>query len=707
MAHQSDLRFTFRMVDGMEFEVIEFTLDEALSETFRLELDLASPDPAVDFAQVLDHPALFTLWRGEQPVRYVHGLVSTLEQGETGFRRTRYRAVVEPELARLKQSSDWRVFQTQNVPDILQSVLKRHGILHYEQIVTGEHLPREYCVQAGDTDYDFLERIAREEGFYYTFLHSADGHQLIHSDRLFVQGRIGDEPVLYNADIGGDQAEAALRRFRYVENVRTARQTQRDYLFTHPGYDQEHSLRGSDLRHDPRRPYERYDYPGRYKVDEAGKPFTENRLRGHRRDARIALVEGDDPRLMPGISFELSGHPRQEWNSGWRPVRLHHHGVQHTSQAEEGAGSDQGTRYHYTAELVTDRTEWRAEPLPKPRIDGTQPATVVGPPNEEIYCDAWGRVKIQFPWDRLGRFDDHSSCWVRAVQNWAGAAWGHMAIPRIGQEVLVIFMNGDPDQPVIVGRTYMATQPPPYELPKHKTRMTIKSQTHKGQGSNELRFEDEAGQEEVYIHAQKDQNNHVNHDETTFVGHDRSEQVENDETLTIGHDRKETIGNDEQVAIGQDRRHEIGEDDYLSIGRNHTITTGKDRIEEVGNNRHDKTTANHRIAIGGHLEQDVQGHAHLQAGQEILHRTRVYRIQAQDQIILQGPGGTLCIDEGGITLDGVSIQMLGPLTQIPNGSTNSIAIDGVPDPGEPVCLGCLLKAIAEGRSLIRMEGAYF
>ncbi|MDG3714587.1 type VI secretion system tip protein VgrG, partial [Pseudomonas aeruginosa] len=465
-------------------------------------LDLASPDPAVDFDQVLDRPALFTLWRGEQPVRYVHGLVSTLEQGETGFRRTRYRAVVEPELARLKQSSDWRVFQTQNVPDILQSVLKRHGILHYEQIVTGEHLPREYCVQAGDTDYDFLERIAREEGFYYTFLHSADGHQLIHSDRLFVQGRIGDEPVLYNADIGGDQAEAALRRFRYVENVRTARQTQRDYLFTHPGYDQEHSLRGSDLRHDPRRPYERYDYPGRYKVDEAGKPFTENRLRGHRRDARIALVEGDDPRLMPGISFELSGHPRQEWNSGWRPVRLHHHGVQHTSQAEEGAGSDQGTRYHYTAELVTDRTEWRAEPLPKPRIDGTQPATVVGPPDEEIYCDAWGRVKIQFPWDRLGRFDDHSSCWVRAVQNWAGAAWGHMAIPRIGQEVLVIFMNGDPDQPVIVGRTYMATQPPPYELPKHKTRMTIKSQTHKGQGSNELRFEDEAGQEEVYIHAQ-------------------------------------------------------------------------------------------------------------------------------------------------------------------------------------------------------------
>ncbi|HFT8622564.1 TPA: type VI secretion system Vgr family protein, partial [Pseudomonas aeruginosa] len=286
----------------------------------------------------------------------------------------------------------------------------------------------------------------------------------------------------------------------------------------------------------------------------------------------------------------------------------------------------------------------------------------------------WGRVKIQFPWDRLGNFDDHSSCWVRAVQNWAGAAWGHMAIPRIGQEVLVVFMNGDPDQPIIVGRTFMATQPPPYELPRHKTRMTIKSQTHKGQGFNELRFEDEAGQEEVFIHAQKDQNNVVNNDETTFVGHDRTEEVENDEILTVGHDRKETIGNDEQVTIGQDRRHEIGEDDYLTIGRNHTITTGKDRIEEVGNNRHDKTAADHRIDIGGHLDEDVQGRAHLQAGEEIVRRTRVYRVQVQDQLVLEGPGGTLRIDASGITLDGIAITVKGPMTQSGGGGANALSL---------------------------------
>ncbi|MGO4333254.1 MULTISPECIES: type VI secretion system Vgr family protein, partial [unclassified Cupriavidus] len=376
--------------------------------------------------------------------------------------------------------------------------------------------------------------------------HDADGHRLIHSDRLFVQGRIAGGPVLYNPTPGGDQPEPALRRFTYTENVLTARLTQRDYTFTHPQYDQEHAPLGADLDHQKTH-YAHYAYPGRYKRDEAGRPFTEARLRGHRRDARLARVEGDDPRLVPGLSFELTGHPRGDMNHGWRPIRMRHHGVQHTSQAEESAGSEQGTHYSYTAELVPDRAEWRAEPLPRPCIEGPQSATVVGPAGEEIYCDEWGRVKVQFPWDRQGKHDEHSSCWIRVAQNWAGATWGHMAIPRIGQEVIVDFWDGDPDQPVITGRTYRSNQLPPYALPHHKTRMTIKSQTHKGEGYNELRFEDEKDQEEIFVHAQKDQNIHVRHDETTFVGHDRSEQVEHDETIAIGHDRKETVGNDEQV----------------------------------------------------------------------------------------------------------------------------------------------------------------
>nr|WP_286938130.1 type VI secretion system tip protein TssI/VgrG [Achromobacter sp. UBA4530] len=383
---QSHIRFTFAIGDE-SFDVVEFTLQEGLSETFLLDVELASANAAVNFGNVLDRPALLTIWHGDLPVRYVHGAVSSFVQRDTGFRRSRYSATVEPRLARLKLSSDWRIFQSLTVPQITEAVLKAHGLtLDYEQRNTTAHQPREYCVQAGDTDYHFAERIMREEGFFYSFRHSAQGHQLVHSDRLFIHGRVGDEPVQYNPTPGGDQPQPALRRFAYTESVRTARQTQRDYTFHHPRYSHEHTRDGQDLKHQGRR-YERYDYPARAKYDEAGRPFAENRLRGHRRDARMALVEGDDPRLQPGISFTLAGHPREDMNRGWRPVRIVHRGTQHASQAEESADAHSGTHYHYEAELVPDDTEWRAEPLPRPRIEGPQNAVVVGPPNEEIYTD--------------------------------------------------------------------------------------------------------------------------------------------------------------------------------------------------------------------------------------------------------------------------------------------------------------------------------
>jgi len=665
MPTQSDLRFTFDLV-GSEaqdvFEVVEFEFREALSETFLLAVELACANSAVDFGQVLDRSARLTLWHGDIPVRYVHGAISSFVQRETGFRRTRYSAVVEPRLARLKLCSDWRIFQSLTVPQIAEVVLKDHGIAHdYELRNTTEHQAREYCVQAGDTDYHFIERIMREEGFFYSFRHSAEGHQLVHSDRLFIHGSLGDEPVQYNPIPGGDQPQPALRRFEYTENVRTARQTQRDYTFLHPRYAHQHSRDGRDLDHQGRR-YERYDYPARAKFDEAGRPFADNRLRGLRRDARVALAEGDDPRLQPGISFTLAGHPREDLNRGWRPVSIVHRGRQHTSQAEESANASSGTLYRYEAELVPDDAEWRAEPLPKPHMDGPQNAVVVGPPNEEIYTDEYGRVKIQFPWDRLGKHDEFSSCWIRVTQNIAGATWGHMAIPRIGQEVIVNFLDGDMDQPIVIGRAYNRLQLPPYELPRHKTRMTIKSKTHKGEGSNELRFEDEKDQEEIYVHAQKDQNIHVNHNETTFVGHNRTEQV--------GHDESVVIGNDQRLAIGRDRRERVGQDEEITIERHRTIHTGMNHAETVGNNRHDTITANLRADIGGHSENMVHGTHRLETGQRIERRTMHYHLQTGDRAVIEGPGGNITIDDSGITLDGIAIKVKGPIQQMPGGRGN-------------------------------------
>ncbi|MFG0685246.1 type VI secretion system Vgr family protein [Pseudomonas sp. WSY_20] len=491
MPRQSDLRFTVTAPAG-DFEVAAFSLDEALSTPFRLHLELASFDPAIDFAKLLDQPLTLHIAQGSV-VRHVHGLVSTFEQADTGHRRTRYRATVEPALARLGLCADWRIFQALSVPQIIEQVLKQHGISDVELVSTREHLPREYCVQAGETDLAFVERLAAEEGFYYAFEHRADGHRLIVSDRLYSHGTLDGEPVTYNPNAGGDQPAPALHRFAYAEQVRTARQTQRDYTFTHPRYNQQHSIDGPELDHQ-RSDYERYSYPGRYKQDEAGRPFTETRLLALRGDARLARVEGDDARLLPGPAFTLSGHPRDDMNRGWRTLRLHHEGVQTTSQQEEAADAEQGTRYHFSAELLPDHADWRAPLPPKPRIDGPRIATVVGPEGEEIYCDEFGRVKIQFPWDRLAACDEHSSCWVRVAQNWAGPAWGHIAIPRIGHEVIVDFLDGDCDQPIVTGRAYPATHPTPYKLPVHKTLSAIRSKEHQAGRANELRIDDTHGE---------------------------------------------------------------------------------------------------------------------------------------------------------------------------------------------------------------------
>ncbi|OAI84662.1 Rhs element Vgr protein [Pseudomonas putida] len=229
-------------------------------------------------------------------------------------------------------------------------------------------------------------------------------------------------------------------------------------------------------------------------------------------------------------------------------------------------------------------------------------------------------------------------------------------------------------------------------MPANKTRMTLKSQTHKGDGFNELSFEDEAGQEEVFIHAQRNQNNVVKNNETTLVGNDRSEQVENDETLTVGHDRKDTVGNDEQVSIGRDRRHEAGQDDDLVIGRNHRIKTGKDRMEEVGNNRRDKTGASHHIEIGNHREEIVQGHAYLDAMQEIRHRTKTYRIQVEDEFVLEGPGGTFRINRTGIFLNGVALDFKGPMQLTTGGSGTSHMVTGVSKEGLAMDQVCGMRA---------------
>ena len=608
MPSQSDLRYTFEpLVGNAEFEVVSFELKEAISTPFSLELELVSFEPDINFGELLDKPVVFTMWDDEGPVRYVHGLVSRFSQGESGFYRTYYHALVEPILARAGLRSNWRIFQQKTVPQILELMLERQGIDQYELRASMDHPVREFCVQAGETDLDFIARLAAEEGFVYRFEHSEKLHKLIITDQLLSLGLIShgalktendddddDEgffegedvidpnTVLYQSNSGGDQARACLRRLRYSEQVRTSRQVQRDYTFTHPAYRQEHRAAGPFLEHQST-DYERFDYPGRYKRDAVGKPFTENRITALRHDVRIAEVQGDDVRLQPGLSFTLTGHPRDDLNAHWRVNSVVHKGSQFTCLQEEAAGVDQSTRYEQTAQLVPGRTEWRPAPLDKPRVDGPHMATVVGPPGEEIYCDEWGRVKVSFPWDRESNNNEFSSCWVRVSQGWAGGSWGAMAIPRIGQDVIIQYVNGDPDQPMITGRTYCGNQLPPYDLPDHKTRMTIKSQTHKGDGFNELRFEDELGKEEVFIHAQKDQNTQVNNNQSLTVGVDRTQKIGQDESIAIGRNRLRAVKANDTLKVGGGKNDLIAGDYEVEAGNTIRLKCGKTLIEMHAN----------------------------------------------------------------------------------------------------------------------------
>ncbi|SNS81867.1 type VI secretion system Vgr family protein, partial [Pseudomonas japonica] len=286
----------------------------------------------------------------------------------------------------------------------------------------------------------------------------------------------------------------------------------------------------------------------------------------------------------------------------------------------------------------------------------------------------YGRVKVQFPWDREGKGDEHSSCWIRVSQNIAGALWGHMAIPRIGQDVIISNFDGDPDQPIITGRGYTALQRPPYELPKHKTRMTLKSQTHKGDGFNELRFEDEAGQEEVFIHAQKDQNIHVNNDETISIG--------NDQTLGVVRDRSTSIGRDDIHTTGQDRKEQVRQDLFSTIDRN--------EIRKVGNTRQESIVASHLMEIGANQTVVIEGVQSIEARTALRTLTRTFVLQGTDRILIRGPSGKIVLDASGITLDSPNILLKGNVTIMTPSDAQSDVIEAAIREGSPLVEECPL-----------------
>ncbi|MGO1693865.1 MAG: type VI secretion system Vgr family protein, partial [Marinobacter sp.] len=382
--------------------------------------------------------------------------------------------------------------------------------------------------------------------------------------------------------------------------------------------------------------YQHFDYPGRFKADASGQPFTEARLNALRNDASSASGESNRADFTCGAKTELTEHDNANLNREWLLTAVTHTGKQPQAMEEEGGSGP--TTYHNTFSAIPADKTWRPLSDHRPLMDGPQIAIVTGPEGEEIHCDEFGRVKVRFPWDRYSKNDEHSSAWLRVSQGWAGGQYGFMALPRIGNEVIVSFLDGDPDQPIITGRTYHATNTPPYALPEHKTRTTLKTQTHKGEGSNELRFEDEADKEQIYVHAQKDLD--------LLTENNRTEVIKNDSHQTVENDRFSHVkGNQHQTTDGEKREQ-----------------TGKDHSFNVTGTMH--------LKAGTAWLSDSGTELHIKAGQKAV-------IEAGAEITLKAGGSFVKIDPSGVAIVGASIKMnAGGAPGV--GSGQKVGVPGMP-----------------------------
>ncbi|MCC6552279.1 MAG: type VI secretion system tip protein VgrG [Polyangiaceae bacterium] len=597
------LKFTFE-VDGLlpALNVARFGGREALSELFRFDLTLTSTEGAIAFADVIGKPARLTLQAGEQQ-RFVHGIVSRFEQCDEGKNVTVYEAVLVPRAYRLLHRHDARIFQDLTVPQIIEKVLQAAGLTSadYKILVNGEYAPREYCVQYRESDWAFICRLMEHEGMVCFFEHDHGGHVLTFGDSPYVHTPIsGDEQLTFRPPAGAMAHGEHVSRFRYAEEVRPGKTTLRDYEFKRP----ELLLQG-DTEDALDRDLEVYDYPGYFNAPKPGEDLSKIRLEQWRSVSRAGRGESACVRFLPGHLFGLSEHPRDAFNQRWLLTAVQHTGTQ-PQMAEAGAGGERSYRNDFLCapEGLPFRPLHRT---PRPTIKGPQTAIVVGPAGEEIYTDEHGRVKVQFHWDRLGKRDEKSSCWIRVSQGWAGSAWGAMYIPRIGHEVVVEFLEGDPDRPLIVGRVYHGANVPPYPLPAEKTKSTLKSNSSPGgDGYNELRFEDKKGAEEIFLHAQKDWNIEVLHDKTQHVG--------NNEELRVDANRDKSVGVDESQEVGQDRTTSVGRDSSESVGRDETIKVGGDRTEDVAGSEKQTIGKDRSESVGGSHTETIAGDMSLSVG---------------------------------------------------------------------------------------------
>jgi type VI secretion system secreted protein VgrG len=642
------MRFTSPLPDDT-LMIERLVGEEAVSEPYVIHLDLLSTDSAIDSATLLRKPVSVVVDLESGGQRYFHGVVRRFAQLGRAEGLVSYRAEVVPVLWFLSLTSNCRTFQQISVPDIIKKILGERSV-EVSMNLTGSYAPRDYCVQYRESDLAFLSRLMEAEGIFYFFKHEAGKHTMVLADSpsAVVPGPVSK--LSMGTDYGADR----ITELVVDTEVVGGKVTLADYNEITPRRMESSAVASTTGSQQ----YESYDYPGKFAAAPDGERLA--RLRIEEAESLSFVVNGRTPYrgLATGQKMDVTSHYRRDVNQSYHVLSADHLGTENGYRSKEGGSAfDFSTSFQAIPYAVPYRP---ARVTPKSLVQGSQTAVVVGPMGEEIFVDKYGRVKVQFFWDRLGKKDEQSSSWVRVSSSWAGKQWGAIHIPRIGQEVVVDFLEGDPDRPIITGRVYNAEQMPPYELPANSTQSGVKSRSAKA-GSpanfNEFRFEDKIGSEQVFLHAEKNFDLEVEKDQTHWVGHDRTKTVDHDETTHVKHDRTETVDNNETITIHGARVATIDKDETATIHGNRAVTLDKSETLTVntGNRAVSIQSGNDSLQIGmGNLATDVgMGNVSVKAGAGAI------SYQAMQGIELKVGQNSIKVDQSGITIKGLMVSIEG------------------------------------------------
>jgi len=703
--------FTSLLGDKLLF--YSMTGRETLGRLFSYEVDLLSEDESLDLSELLGQPATVVLERTDGSVREFNGFVTHFALVGQHGNFVRYRATLKPWLWFLSQTRNCRIFQSQTVPDVVKTIFRDHGFSDFEESFSNEaYRTWEYLVQYRESDLNFVSRILEQEGIHYFFKHEDGKHILVLADSNNAHApNVGYERVPYFPPLGRERRqEEHLDAFTTARQIRPGKFMARDWKFKTPEILKANV--GSPLE-SAHAEYELYDYPGDFtNQDEAD---LQVRLRLEEHQVEFETVQGGGPvrGLTAGCRFAMTQFPRDDQNREYIVLSASYE--IRVSEYESNSPEDREPIFRFQFTAIDAKHPYRVPRLTrKPIVEGPQTATIVGPDKADIYTDEWGRVKVKFHWDRKEESNQDSSCWIRVSQVWAGQNWGAMHIPRLGQEVIVDFLEGDPDRPIITGRVYNQQQFPPYALPDNATQSGIKSRSTAGSSDggatdsnfNELRFEDKKGSEEVYMQAEKDM--------TTLIKHDRTTTIQRNDTLNITGDQFIKIhGNLSMIvegvtektnpdkakpvksSLGVTGAHRIDASDTIDIQAPNkitltcggsTITMTPDRIVlHAGGGTEIALDANGRFESSQHSKLFLDANAFLTSSGKatmLMDANVCTRSSAGDQVLMDG--SVKISSPGDVSMSGINVSSSGSATAgIGAGNSSVVASTASVDVGAP------------------------